>query len=197
MRLEILSGAPSKTQALRCFQRIHAPRIMTMFSPFFSFGRFLVALRHQSAKEISWELGTRFCSPNVDRIQYQKSRANTQVVRRYWMFSSSWSQNGQSLGCGSPLLASLSAVQHVFLIANQRKSLHFAGAHDLQTRRQGSKVIEPFKRPDKKTLMKNDLMLLASKGGHLHPGLVLVVQFWKHLGPFFWLLAFCFLNWWK
>ena len=59
MRLEILSGAPSKTQALRCFQRIHAPRIITVFSPFFfSFGIFSVALRHQQRRKFheSWVL---------------------------------------------------------------------------------------------------------------------------------------------
>ena len=126
--------------ALRCFQRIQAPRIMTVFSPFFlSFCNFLIALHHQSPKEISWGLGIRSCRPNTKNIWHQNSRAKTQVVRICWIFSSSWSQKGQWLGCGRPLLASLSAVQHLFLMANQMKSLHFAGAHDFQTRHQGSK----------------------------------------------------------
>ena len=58
---------------------------------------------------------------------------------------------------------------------HQRKILHFAGVHDLQTRRQGSKVIEPWKNwsPDRQTWRKNNVMLLVSKGGYMHPTLVL------------------------
>jgi hypothetical protein len=62
-----------------------------------------------------------------------------------WTVSPSWSQRGQSSGWGRPLLANLSAVQHLFMIANQRKTLHLFGAHDFQSLFHGSKVTEPWK----------------------------------------------------
>jgi hypothetical protein len=45
----------------------------------------------------------------------------------------------------SPLLQIIS-VQHLFLIANQRKNLHFWGAQDLQSLFQCSKEIDPQKK---------------------------------------------------
>jgi hypothetical protein len=48
------------------------------------------------------------------------------------MDSSAWSQKGHAAGCGRPRLLSLSAVQHLFLAANQRKTLQFGGARERQ-----------------------------------------------------------------
>uniref|UniRef100_A0A0A8ZMU1 Uncharacterized protein n=1 Tax=Arundo donax TaxID=35708 RepID=A0A0A8ZMU1_ARUDO len=61
----MLGLAPSKTHELRCLQIIHAPRIINMFSPFLCpFCIFLTALRHQLAKDVSFQPGAHRCNPN-------------------------------------------------------------------------------------------------------------------------------------
>jgi hypothetical protein len=103
-------------------------------------------LRHHSAKDLSLLLGMAACRPKGDKILNHNSRANTHEVRRCWIVSSSWSQSGQWLGWGRPLLASRSAVQHLFWMASQRKTLHLDDAHDFHNLRHGSKVIDPLKK---------------------------------------------------
>jgi hypothetical protein len=61
------------------------------------------------------------------------------------MLSSDWSQRGHAAGWGSPLLANLSTVHTLFLIANHTKDLHLKGAQVFQTHRQGAKMIYPVK----------------------------------------------------
>jgi hypothetical protein len=43
-----------------------------------------------------------------------------------WTVSPSWSQRGQSSGWGRPLLANLSAVQHLFMTANNNNNNNLA-----------------------------------------------------------------------
>ena len=108
------------------------------FTPFLcSFDTLLIVLCHQSAKLRSCcrrTVSTRFRGASTLN---HTCLATTQDVRRCWTVSSSWSQRGHLSGWGSPLLASLSDVQHLFLIANQRKFLHLAGAQDFHSLRQG------------------------------------------------------------
>jgi hypothetical protein len=44
---------------------------------------------------------------------------------------------------GEDLFCSISAVQHLFCMANHKKVLHLGGAQDFQSLFQGSKVMEP------------------------------------------------------
>jgi len=125
-----LGLAPSKTHAFRCFQMIQAPNMTKELNPFrLPFWIFLTLFLHQSEKESSCLEGTQSCKPKLDRMRNQKSLVNTQVVRICWMSSASWSQSRQRSGWGRFLLAKWSAVQHLFLTANHKKNLHFAGAH--------------------------------------------------------------------
>jgi hypothetical protein len=115
-------------------------------TPFLSsFFTLLIVLRHHSAKLDSCWRGIdpeRFSGAN--RLN-QTCLATTHEVRRCCIVSSSWSQRGHLSGWGSPLLANLSAVQHLLRIANHRKILHLFGAQDFHSYLQGSKVTEPKK----------------------------------------------------
>ena len=75
-------------------------------------------LSHQSSKEVSSDWGVSTCEPTLRRRKNQNSRAKTQVDSRWLMSSSSWSQSGQQPGCGRPLLARRSAVQHLSRTTN-------------------------------------------------------------------------------
>ena len=146
-KLSKLGLAPSKVHAFRCFQMIQAPSTTNVLKPFrLSFWIFLALFLHQSEKENSCLEGTQSCQPKLDRMRNQKSLVNTQVVSICWISSASWSQNKQRSGWGRFLLAKRSAVQHLFLTANHRKILHFAGAHVFQILRQGSNVVAPLKK---------------------------------------------------
>ena len=146
-RIELIEGeAPLNMQAFLCFQITQVPNMIREFTPFLcSFDTLLIVLSHQSAKLRSCcrrTVSTRFMGASTLN---HTCLATTQDVRRCWTVSSSWSQRGHLSGWGSPLLASLSDVQHLFLIANQRKFLHLARAQDFHSLRQGSKVTDPLK----------------------------------------------------
>jgi len=146
-KLSKLGLAPSKTHAFRCFQMIQAPNTTNVLKPFrLSFWIFLALFPHQYEKENLCLKGTQSCQPKLDRTRNQKSLVNTQVVSICWISSASWWQNKQCSGWGRFLLAKRSAVQHLFLTANHRKILHFAGAHVFQILWQGSNVVAPLKK---------------------------------------------------
>ena len=54
----------------------------------------------------------------------------TQPIMMWFMVSSCWSHNGQTLWSDSPLLANLSDVQHQSLMASHAKKRHWLGALD-------------------------------------------------------------------
>ena len=115
-----------RRHAFLCFQIIEAPKIIREFTPLLcSFSTLFIVLRHQLAKLPSFGLGIEPARPIGANNLNQNSLATTHVVRRCCIDSSSWSQRGHLSGWESPLLASLSAVQHLLRIANPRKNLHF------------------------------------------------------------------------
>jgi hypothetical protein len=107
---------------------------------------FLRAFPHHTTKELSSIIGVRSTSPISDKIWCQNCLAKLQVQRRCWAISCSWSQRGQHIGYYKPLLWSLSAGQHLFLIANQRKNLHFGGAQVFHNLFHGSMGTNPIKK---------------------------------------------------
>jgi hypothetical protein len=133
---------PSKTALLRWSHKHQAPMMITLLMPLLlNLCTCLHTFLHHSAKEISLEAGERLASPNGDRMQCQNCLAKMQLQRRCWIFSGSWSHKGQTFGWSNPLFCSLSAVQHLFLIANYRKkNLHLGGAQDFHNLFHGSKV---------------------------------------------------------
>jgi hypothetical protein len=147
--LQIMLGeveAPSKTHAFLCFQIIQAPKIIKVFTPFLcSLLTLLIVVRHQSAKLSSFCRGTESARFSGANNLNQTYLATTHVVKRC-IVSSAWSHSGHLSGWERPLLASLSAVQHLFRIANHKNILHLAGAQVFQSRRQGSKVTAPKKK---------------------------------------------------
>jgi ribosomal protein L31 len=125
---------------------------MRLLKPFLLFlCIFLSTFLHHSAKDIS-SAGVRYSRLKGKRISYQNCLAKLQVHRRCCTISCSWSHRTQTTAYCSPLLVNLSAVQHLFFIANQRKDLHFGGAQDFHKRFHGSNKIEPMKKPYSKTL---------------------------------------------
>ena len=139
-------GTPSNTQAFLCFHIIQAPKIIREFTPLlYSFFTFFITLCHHSAKLCSHWLGMQSPRLRGDRRLNYTCLAITHDTNKCWAVSSSWSHRGHRSGWGSPLLSSLSAVQHLLRIANQRKTLHLFGAQDFQSLFQGSKVTDPYK----------------------------------------------------
>jgi hypothetical protein len=63
--------------------------------------------------------------PHQRRQVAQTSRDNTQPMRKWSNVSSLSSQKGHAARCGRRRLLSLSAVQHLFLLASQKKTLQF------------------------------------------------------------------------
>jgi hypothetical protein len=84
---------------------------MREFSPFRASSLTVkTALSHQSSKEETCGCGVSAASPMLCRMTYQNCLANTHLMRRCWMFSSSWSHSRQRSGWGRPLRANLSAI---------------------------------------------------------------------------------------
>ena len=138
---------PSKTALFLVSHKHHDPKIMRLLKPFFLLlCTFLITFLHQSTKEISSTAGVRAPRLKGKRIACQNCLAKLQVHRRCCTVSYSWSHRTQTTGCCNPLLLSLSAVQHLFLIANQRKNLHFGGAQDFHKRFHGSNEMDPMKK---------------------------------------------------
>ena len=139
--------SPWNTALFLWSHRHQAPRMIRELSPFFLV---LVTLRHtfphHSEKFPSSAVGVRCPKPIAARIVCQNCRAKMHAVRRCWIVSWAWSHIGQTSGCGIPLNCNLSAVQHLFLIANQRKNLHLGGAQVFHNLFQGSKTVEPKRR---------------------------------------------------
>jgi hypothetical protein len=115
---------PWNTQAFLCFQIVQTPRIIRVFTPFFCSFTLLNIIRNQSAKLLSFWQGTKSVSSKGWCNLNHTCLATTHVVNRCCIVSSSWSHRGHLSGWGRPLLASLSAVQHLFRIANHRNILH-------------------------------------------------------------------------
>jgi hypothetical protein len=59
---------------------------------------------------------------------------NRHLKRRCEAVSCVWLQILQLPQLGHPLFSSLSAIQTLFWMTNQAKSLHFGGAHNFQTK---------------------------------------------------------------
>lgn len=138
--------ALSNTQRFLCFHEHHTTKMIMEFSPFrHSFGTRRCARLHQSWK-VSSCVGASAWKPADWRAWNHTCRETTHCMRMCWMLSCSWSQNGQDSWCCSPLLASLSAVQHRSAQASHRKSLARIGAHVCQRRLHGSKVVVPVKK---------------------------------------------------
>lgn len=57
--------------------------------------------------------GHRDCTPNLCRMLNHSCRVKKHETGKWSIVSSTWSQSGQHSGCGSPLLARRSAVQHL------------------------------------------------------------------------------------
>jgi hypothetical protein len=139
--------APSNTQELRFFQITQATKIIRESSPFLKlFSTFLILWHHQAENRVQPDCVAMASKPSLLRIKLQTCLAKTQETRICWMVSSAWSQRGHAVGWGRPLLANLSAVQTLFLIASHTKNLHLKGAHDFQTRHQGPKIVDPVKK---------------------------------------------------
>lgn len=114
---------PSKTVLFLVSHMHQDPKIMRLLKPFFlNLGTFLSAFLHQSANEISSTAGMRSPRHKGTRIACQNCLAKLQVHKRCCTVSCSWSQRTQTAGCCSPLLLSLSAVQHLFLCIKKRPS---------------------------------------------------------------------------
>ena len=136
--------SPSKTTLLRWSQIHHTPKMMTLLSPFLELlGTWHSTCFHHSAKEGASTAGVRWPKSKGDNKLCQNWRAKMQEFRRCSIVSCSWSHKGHTTGWGRPLFSNLSAVQHLFFIANQRKNLHFGGAQVCQSLFHGSKGAEP------------------------------------------------------
>jgi len=99
-----LGADPLKMQLLRCFQRIHAPRITKVLKPFLCcLGTLHQDLIHQTANEVDLRLGTKEPRFSDCRIWNQNCLAKMHEVRMCCTVSSSWSQSGHWLGWGRPL----------------------------------------------------------------------------------------------
>ena len=118
--------SPLKTTSFLCFQIIHIPRrhLALCACQLLVFPSFLID--HCSSD--SFCLGSRstlsVSRPMVDQICLPK----TQSIIKCCMVSSCWLHNGHVSWWGSPRRASLSEVQHLFLIASQEKNRHRLGA---------------------------------------------------------------------
>ena len=135
---------PSKTALFLVSHKHHDPKIMRLLKPFLLFlYTFLSTFLHHSAKDISSSAGVRYSRLKGKRISCQNYLAKLQVHRRCCIVSCSWSHRTQTTAYCS-LLLSLSAVQHLFLIANQ--ALHIGGAQDFHKRLHGSNKIKPMKK---------------------------------------------------
>jgi len=77
----MLGVAPSKTQAFRCFQRVHAPRMTRELKPFLCcLGIFLHDFFHHSAKEAHLRFGTSAVKFSGCRMLNQNCLAKTHEV---------------------------------------------------------------------------------------------------------------------
>jgi hypothetical protein len=113
---------------------VQAPRIQEL-NPFLRcFCSFLPAFFHHSAKE-DLLLGVNLDKSSYCNMAHQNCLANTRVVSKCWIDSSSWSQRRHFFGCGIPLFRNQSTVQQRFHKASHTNVLHFPGAL--------SKVIKP------------------------------------------------------
>jgi hypothetical protein len=83
---------------------------------------------------------------------------------------------GQTSGCGIPLNCNLSAIQHLFLIANQRKNLHLGGAQVFHNLFQGSKTVHRTQESEVKEALKR------MKGGKAMGPDGIPIEVWKCLG---------------
>ena len=143
----MFGDAPLNTQSFRCFQIIHAPKIIRELIPFLkTVGASFSILIHQSSNEVSAAWGARTESPTLLSIWNHTCLAKTQPMRMCWMSSSTWSQSALQVGWGSHLLASLSAVQQRLWTTNQIKNWHFLGAQLFQMSSHGSKCTAPMKK---------------------------------------------------
>jgi hypothetical protein len=97
---------PLNTQSLQCLHNVQAHRVMIEFNPFCAalLTEAEICL-YQSSKCVSIGWGESAARLIRCSMTCQNCLVNTQLVRRWWMVSSSWSQNGQSSGCGRFLRA--------------------------------------------------------------------------------------------
>ena len=134
-------------QAFLCFQINHAHMTTSELNPFLLFfGARLLVFLHHSAKFCSFKLGTPCWRPSGERTQNKNSHAKIQEVSRCWMVLSAWSQSGHWLGWGKFCFTKWSAIQHLSRTASHKKTLYSGGAQVFQIWRQGSKLIDPWKK---------------------------------------------------
>jgi len=111
----ILGEAPLNTISFLVFQRIQAPSTTNESNPRrASLLKFIPACCYHSKNPAIW--GARSGSPKRFNNWCQNCREKTQVQRRCWIVSSSWSQKGHCSGWGRPRLASLSAIQQRLVV---------------------------------------------------------------------------------
>jgi len=92
---------------------------MMELRPFLKWSATLVLLPTNHQRK-SHQLGE--WKPTQRRRMNQKSHVKKQVNTRWLIFSSSWSQKGQKVGCGSPLRANRSAIQHISRATSNMKN---------------------------------------------------------------------------
>jgi hypothetical protein len=131
---------PSKTQALWCLQISQDVNMIKEFTPFLLSLTLRIVLVHQLANEHSLLHGVAPPTSSGDKMANQTCLERTHLVRRWWMISSSWSNNGHFSGWSILWRARRPAVQHRFLMRSHMKNLHFLGAQHFHIWHQGSKV---------------------------------------------------------
>lgn len=131
------SWSLSNTHLLRWMHQ--APRmLLLLFMPFIlSFWTSLITFLHHSAKDASSTSGVRCPNPRGSNRLNHNYCAKTQKVKICWTVSSSWPQSGHVSGWFNPLCCNLSAVHHLFWIANHKNILHLGGTQDFHNLLQG------------------------------------------------------------
>ena len=99
---ETLGVIPSKTQRLRCFQMVHAPKINMESNPFLTRPSTLVSTSIHHSKKDRLFCGAKVCRLNICITLNQTWQEKTNATSRWSAVSSTWSQKGQVAGWGDP-----------------------------------------------------------------------------------------------
>jgi hypothetical protein len=123
IRAEITIGRHlSNTHLFLCFRMIQAPKMTMELRQFLRWTATLEQLfLHQVSKERSTCWGDRSCRFASLRNTNQNCLAKTQTTNKWLTVSKAWWQRGHRSKWDRPLMASLSAVQHLLCSTGQMK----------------------------------------------------------------------------
>jgi hypothetical protein len=131
-------------QELRSFQIIQAVSSVTEANPLCRIlGVACQALIHQSLREASCS-GGRHVIRSHESTSCQACLAKGHAISRWCMVSGSWSQSSHRGWCCRRWRSSLSAVQHLSLLASQWRNLTRGGAQVFQMIRQELQEVDPW-----------------------------------------------------